>query len=108
MTGTQSPAFWRCILLAAACLRAMDQTAAFFGAGDAAADRRTRFQSALLNRRSSASIGGLKTLALRNAAYRPGRSILCIAQIACATFLIVSVDAFPAIRRFRRARAATR
>ncbi|HUD98376.1 MAG TPA: ABC transporter permease [Bryobacteraceae bacterium] len=83
-----------CVLLAAALLRAMDQTAAFFGAGTLFLIAALALQSALLNRRKSATIGGLTTLALRNAAYRPGRSILCIAQIACAVFLIVSVDAF--------------
>jgi putative ABC transport system permease protein len=31
---------------------------------------------------------------MRNVAYRPGRSILCIALIASATFVIVSLDAF--------------
>ena len=83
-----------CVLLAAALVRAMDQTAAFFGAGTLFLIAALALQSAFLNRRGSASIGGLTTLALRNAAYRPGRSILCIAQIACATFLVVSVDAF--------------
>ncbi len=82
-----------CVLLAAALLRAMDQTAAFFGAGTLFLIAALALQSAFLNR-ASATIGGLTTLALRNAAYRPGRSILCIAQIACAVFLIVSVDAF--------------
>jgi ABC-type antimicrobial peptide transport system permease subunit len=82
------------ILLASALLRALDQTAAFFGAGTLLLIAAISLQSAVLNRRSSASIGGLTTLALRSAAYRPGRSILYIAQIACATFLIVSVDAF--------------
>jgi ABC-type lipoprotein release transport system permease subunit len=82
------------VLLASALLRALDQTAAFFGAGTLLLIAALAFQSAALNRRSSAFIGGLTTLALRSAAYRPGRSILSIAQIACATFLIVSVDAF--------------
>jgi len=81
-------------LLAAGLLRALDQTGGFFGAGALLLIAAISLQSALLNRRSSMFIGGLKTLALRNAAYRPGRSVLCIAQIACATFLIVSVDAF--------------
>ena len=83
-----------CGLLAAALLRAMDQTAAFFGAGTLFLIAALALQSAFLNRRTSAPIRGLNTVALRNAAYRPGRSILCIAQIACAVFLIVSVDAF--------------
>ena len=74
--------------------RGVDQTAAFFGAGTLLLASAISFESAFLNRRSPALIGSLKALALRNAAYRPGRSILCIAQIACATFLIVSVAAF--------------
>ena len=40
---------------------------------------------------------GVRALALlgfRNASYRPSRSILCIALIALATFIIVSVDVF--------------
>jgi putative ABC transport system permease protein len=82
------------ILLGAALARVLDQAAAFFGAGTLLLIAALCLQSAALNRRSSAFIGGLISLALRNAAYRPGRSILCIAQIACATFLIVSVDAF--------------
>jgi putative ABC transport system permease protein len=81
-------------LLAAGLMRAIDQTAGFFGAGTLLLISALAFQSALLNSRSFASIRSIATLALRSAAYRPGRSILCIAQIAFATFLIVSVDAF--------------
>jgi putative ABC transport system permease protein len=81
-------------LLAAARLRALDQTAGFFGAGTLLLIAALCLESAWLKSRSFASIGGLITLGLRSATYRPGRSILCIAQIACATFLIVSVDAF--------------
>ena len=33
-------------------------------------------------------------LGLRNAADRPGRSVLAIAVIASATFILISVDAF--------------
>ncbi len=36
----------------------------------------------------------LATLGFRNLTYRPGRSLLTIALIAAATFIIVSVDAF--------------
>jgi putative ABC transport system permease protein len=39
-------------------------------------------------------IRGPFALGLRSVAYRPGRSILCIALIASATFVIVSLDAF--------------
>jgi hypothetical protein len=36
----------------------------------------------------------LLRLGIRSATYRPGRSVLCIALIAFATFVIVAVDAF--------------
>ena len=36
----------------------------------------------------------LRQVGFRNASYRPGRSVLCIALIAAATFIIVAVDAF--------------
>jgi hypothetical protein len=36
----------------------------------------------------------VRALGLRYTAYRPGRSVLCVALIAAATFLIVSVDSF--------------
>ena len=36
----------------------------------------------------------LLRLAIRNASYRPGRSLLCAALIASATFIIVSTEAF--------------
>lgn len=82
------------ILLGAALGRALDQTAGFFGAGTLLLIAALSLLSAHLRSRSFAHIGGLLTLSLRSATYRPGRSVLCIAQIACATFLIVSVDAF--------------
>src|SRR4029077_10193205 len=37
---------------------------------------------------------GLGRLGLRNAADRPGRSVLVVAVIASATFMVISVDAF--------------
>src|SRR5262249_55790587 len=52
------------------------------------------FVSAGLRSRGGAPIGGQITLGLRSASHRPGRSVLCIALIASATFLIVSLDAF--------------
>jgi len=82
------------ILMGAALMRALDQTAGFFGGGALLLIAAISLQAAAFARRSSAFIGGLNGLAFRSAAYRPGRSVLCIAQIACATFLIVSVDAF--------------
>ncbi len=80
--------------LGAGLVHAMDETGAFFGAGTLLLIAAISFQSALLNRRTAGAMGSLTALAMRNVAWRPGRSVLCIAQIACATFLIVSVDAF--------------
>ena len=70
------------------------QTAAFFGAGTLLLMGALLLESAWLHSRGFAAIGGLVTLGLRSLTYRPGRSILCIALIASATFLIVSLDAF--------------
>ncbi len=49
---------------------------------------------AWLNRRGVSGLHGIASLGFRNAAWRPGRSILCTALIASATFLIIAVDAF--------------
>src|SRR5215469_14605603 len=81
-------------LLAAALVRELDQTAGFFGAGTLLLIAAVCFESAWLSSRSSAAIRGQITLGVRSATYRPGRSLLCIALIASATFIIVSLDAF--------------
>ena len=44
--------------------------------------------------RPSAPVSGLVSLGLRSLRYRPGRSVLCIALIASATFVIASIEAF--------------
>jgi ABC-type antimicrobial peptide transport system permease subunit len=81
-------------LLAAAWMGTLDQTAGFFGAGALLLTAGLLLESAWLHSRGFAAIGGQLTLGLRSAAYRPGRSILCIALIASATFVIVSLEAF--------------
>jgi ABC-type lipoprotein release transport system permease subunit len=80
-------------LLAAATLFA-GQTAGFFGAGALLLIAALLFQSAWLHARGSQHLGGLVALGLRSVRYRPGRSILCIALIASATFVIASLEAF--------------
>jgi ABC-type antimicrobial peptide transport system permease subunit len=81
-------------LLATALTGKLDQTAGFFGAGTLLLIAALSFESAWLGARSFAHVGSQITLGLRSASYRPGRSILCIALIASATFLIVALDAF--------------
>ncbi len=81
-------------LLAAALVRELDQTAGFFGAGTLLMIAAVCFESAWFSSRSFGAIRGQITLGVRSATYRPGRSLLCIALIASATFIIVSLDAF--------------
>jgi ABC-type lipoprotein release transport system permease subunit len=81
------------VVLAAACV-GLGQTAGFFGAGALLLIAALLFQSAWLHARGSQHLGGLVALGLRSVRYRPGRSVLCIALIASATFVIASLDAF--------------
>jgi ABC-type lipoprotein release transport system permease subunit len=81
-------------LLAAAGSGRLDQTAGFFGAGTLLLVAALLLQSAWLHSRALSTIRGPLTLGMRSAAYRPGRSILSVALIASATFVIVSLDAF--------------
>jgi putative ABC transport system permease protein len=87
------------VLLGASASGRVAPAGAFFGAGAsllvavlAAArvrlGRTPRRVDGLNGRHPMASLG------LRNASYRPGRSLLAMAVIASATFMIVSVDAF--------------
>jgi hypothetical protein len=72
----------------------LDQAAGFFGAGTLLLIAALLFQSAWLHARRLRSLGGPVALGLRSVHYRPGRSILCIALIASATFVIASLEAF--------------
>ena len=83
------------------------QVAGFFGGGALLLVALLCFQSVWLRRRRRRLLGGggwwaVARLGFRNATHRPGRSVLCIALIASASFIIVAVDAF------RRDGAATR
>src|ERR1035437_4034773 len=80
-------------LLAAASLFA-NQTAGFFLAGTFLLIAALLFQSAWLHTHGPQHIGGLFALGLRSVRYRPGRSVLCIALVASATFVIASLEAF--------------
>jgi len=87
------------VLLVAAAFRIIGQLPGFFGGGTTLLVALLCFQSAWLRQSRGKTIEGsgiwsVLRLGFRNATYRPGRSVLCIALIASATFIIVAVDAF--------------
>jgi hypothetical protein len=86
-------------LMVLAATRAIGQVAGFFGAGTLLLIALLLFQSVWLRREQRRSLGGngwwpVTLLGIRNTSYRPARSVLCIALIASAVFIIVSVDSF--------------
>ena len=85
-------------LLAASAAGLVPPTAAFFGAGLLLLASLLTWQWRWLARRqglpSGTGVRPLTWLGFRNASYRPGRSVLCVALVASATFVIVSVGAF--------------
>jgi putative ABC transport system permease protein len=87
------------LLLLAAAFGFVGQAAGFFGGGTLFLAALLCYQSNLLRRphRSRLSAQVLWPIArtgFRNATYRPARSVLCIALIASAVFIIVAVDSF--------------
>ena len=86
-------------LLLSAGLKFIGQVGGFFGAGITLLIALLFFWSAWLRSKRKQTIAGsgwwpVSQLGFRNATSRPGRSVLCIALIAFATFIIVAVDAF--------------
>jgi ABC-type lipoprotein release transport system permease subunit len=82
-----------------ASLKWIGQTGGFFGAGTLLLAALLCYEYGWLTRKVRNAIGGsgwwpVSRLGFRNATYRPGRSVLCIALIASASFIIVAVDAF--------------
>jgi len=72
-------------------------TGGFFGGGLTLLTAMLVLTWAWLNGRPSRHTDGpwsLSQMGFRNASYRSGRSVLCIALIASAAFIIVAVDAF--------------
>jgi ABC-type lipoprotein release transport system permease subunit len=72
---------------------------AFFGAGSALLVASLCLFSWRLRRRAPSALDGsgwqpVSRLGFRYARYRPGRSVLSMAVIASATFILISVDAF--------------
>ena len=93
MAGTVAVAL-AAALVGAARYGGLDQAAGFFGAGTLLLAAALLLQSVWFHARGSRSIGGLFALGLRSIQYRPGRSVLSIALIASATFVIASLEAF--------------
>ena len=86
-------------LLAASAADLVARTGAFFGAGTLLLASALFLCAAWFRRPVRHALGGhgwwsVSRLGLRNASYRPGRSVLSIAVIASATFILMSVDAF--------------
>jgi len=72
----------------------IDRSAAFFGAGAAILVSSLCVIAWRLRVRGGGASPTIARLGFRNATERPGRSVLAIAVIASATFILISVDAF--------------
>jgi putative ABC transport system permease protein len=86
-------------LMAAGAAGAIDQSAGFFGAGSALLAACCCLFVFKFGRPARGTIDGnnwwtVSRLGLRNATYRPARSVTALAMIAAATFILISVDAF--------------
>jgi ABC-type antimicrobial peptide transport system permease subunit len=87
------------LLLLLAFLNLIGKTPGFFGAGTVLLLAALLAEHQWLRRKVGSAIEGhgfraVSRLGFRNAAYRAGRSILCIALIASAAFIIVAVESF--------------
>ena len=80
-------------LVAAAFGHLIPDSAGFFGAGTLLLIAAIAYQWARL-RHQHGSVDGVVRLGFRNAGYKPGRSVLSIALIASAVFLVVALDVF--------------
>ncbi len=84
------------LLVAASGAGAVPQTAGFFGAGGLLLAAALLYAGRLVAGRPSAAaaVTSVLGLGLRGVSFRPGRSVLCIALVASATFVIVAVGSF--------------
>jgi ABC-type antimicrobial peptide transport system permease subunit len=80
-------------LVGAAFAHAIPDAGAFFGAGTLLLIGAILFEWARL-RGQIGTVASVIKLGVRNAGYRPGRSVLVIALISSAVFLVVALDAF--------------
>jgi putative ABC transport system permease protein len=81
-------------LLAAAGAGRIPAAGAFFGAGSLLLVSAMCYQWVWLAQRRGRPMSSVARLGFRNAAHRPGRSVLSISLMASAIFLLVAVDAF--------------
>lgn len=86
-------------LLVAGAAHWIPQAAGFFGGGVVLLVASVCYLASWLRRRNRKPIHGtgwwsISLLGFRNAAHRPSRTVLCVALIASAAFIIVAVDAF--------------
>ena len=98
-SAPSSAVCWACCCWPARAPDLSIRTGAFFGAGTSLLMSCLCWLTFRLRRPSRALLGGhgwwsVSRLGFRNAAYRPGRSVLSVAVIASATFMLISVDAF--------------
>jgi ABC-type antimicrobial peptide transport system permease subunit len=87
------------VLVLLASLNLIGKTPGFFGAGTVLLLAALLAEHQWLSRKIKSAIEGrgwraVSRLGFRNAAYRAGRSTLCIALIASAAFIIVAVESF--------------
>ena len=87
------------MLAFAAAFGFVGQVAGFFGGGTLFLAALLCYQSNLLRRPQQSFLSAevlwpIARTGFRNATYRPARSVLCIALIASAVFIIVAVDSF--------------
>jgi ABC-type antimicrobial peptide transport system permease subunit len=84
------------VLVVASAMGAVEAAVAFFGAGALLLCAALAAISRVLRGRprAAASIHSVEALGLRAASFRPGRSLVCIALVAAAAFVIVAVGAF--------------
>ncbi|HEU4689636.1 MAG TPA: ABC transporter permease [Vicinamibacterales bacterium] len=87
------------LLIAGAMTGTVERVGAFFGAGSALLMASLCAAAWWLRHRARSGIYGhgwlsVSRLGMRTATYRPGRSVLSIAVIAAATFILISVEAF--------------
>jgi ABC-type lipoprotein release transport system permease subunit len=86
------------LLLGAGLAGRMNATAAFFGAGALLLGSSLLLVAARLagerRRAETGAVASVRALGFRQPAFRPGRSVLAVALVAFASFVIVSVGAF--------------